>query len=93
MHEPPAFLHIARHAPEYGTVIRIGLACLRDEFARAAEGIGRDGTPQEVPGPGGDDTGLVPLAGAIGKPLGLTASVTSGEPGRFVVRFTRAGPV
>jgi hypothetical protein len=93
MHEPHAFLHIARRAPEYGTIIRTGLARLRDEFARVAEAVGQDGTPQEVPCPGSDDTGLVSLAGAIGKPLGLTASVTPGEPGWFVVRFTRAGPV
>ncbi len=65
---------------------------LRDELARAAEAVGRDGTPREVPCQGDDDTGLVSLAGAIGKPHGLTASVMPGEPGRFVVRFTRAGP-
>ncbi len=65
---------------------------LRDELARAAEAVGREGTPREVPCQGDDDTGLVSLAGAIGKPHGLTASVMPGEPGQFVVRFTRAAP-
>ncbi len=65
---------------------------LRDELARAAEAAGRDGTPREVTCRGDDDAGLVSLAEAIGKPHGLRASVMPGEPGRFVVRFTRAGP-
>jgi hypothetical protein len=65
---------------------------VRDELARAAEAVGRDGTPREVPCGGGDDAGLVSLAEAIGKPHGLTASLMPGEPGQFVVRFTRAGP-
>ena len=64
---------------------------VRDELARAAEAVGRDGTPREVPCGGDDDAGLVSLAGAIGKPHGLAASVMPGEAGRFVVRFTRAG--
>ncbi len=65
---------------------------VRDELARAAEAVGRDGTPREVPCGGDDDAGLVSLAEAIGKPHGLSASVMLGEPGQFVVRFTRAGP-
>ena len=64
---------------------------VRDELAQAAEAVGRDGTPREVSCRGDDDTGLVSLAGAMGKPHGLTVSVIPGEPGRFVVRFTRAG--
>ena len=65
---------------------------VRDELARAAEAVGRDGTPWEVSCGGDDDAGLVSLAQAIGKPHGLTTSVMPGEPGQFVVRFTRAGP-
>ena len=64
---------------------------LRDEFARAAEAVERDGAPRGVPCPGDDDTGLVSLPEAIGKPHGLAASVMPGEAGRFVVRFTCAG--
>jgi hypothetical protein len=64
---------------------------LRGELAGAAEAVARDGSPREVPCEGEDDAGLVSLAEAIGKPHGLRASVTPGEAGRFVVRFTRAG--
>ena len=42
---------------------------VRDELAQAAEAVGRDGTPREVSCRGDDDTGLVSLAGAMGKPL------------------------
>jgi hypothetical protein len=65
---------------------------VRDELAQAAEAVARDGRPREVPCRGDDDTGLVSLAEAFGKPHGLTASVMPGEPRQFVVRYTRTAP-
>ena len=65
---------------------------MREELARAAEAVARDGTPREVSCRGEDDAGLVSLAGAFGKPHGLTVSVMPGEPGHFVVQFVRTGP-
>ena len=63
---------------------------VRDVLARTAEAVARDGTPREVSCRGEDDAGLVSLAEAFGKSHGLAASVLPGEPGHFVVRFTRA---
>jgi hypothetical protein len=65
---------------------------VRDELAQAAEEVARDGKPREVPCQGDDDTGLVSLAEAFGKPHGLTALVMPGEPGQFVVSYTCKAP-
>ena len=64
---------------------------VREELARAAEAVAHDGTPRVVSCRGEDDAGLVSLAEAFGKPQGLTVSVMPGEPGHFVVQFTRTG--